>query len=71
MRGTSPCWRAGLAEQRELTDRLLLWALQQRPARVLDPLAGLGVGAVVGVPLVAADLIDGALAEAHHMKRSH
>jgi hypothetical protein len=52
------------AEQRELRDALLVWRLQQRPAGALDP-ATLGcVRAFVGVPLVAADLVDRALAEA-------
>jgi hypothetical protein len=53
------------AELRELVDRLLLRALEQRPAGPLDPLPGPGVGAVVGVSLVATDLVHGALAEAH------
>ena len=53
-----------LAELRELVDRLLVGALEQRPAGALDPLARAGVRAVVGVPLVAADLVDRALGEA-------
>ena len=57
------------AEQRELTNRLLVGALQQRPARVLDPLAGLRARTVVSVPLVAAYLIDGALREPDHVER--
>ncbi len=57
------------AKQRELADRLLVGRLEQRPARVLDPAALGGVRALVGVPLVAADLVDSALAEAHHVKR--
>jgi hypothetical protein len=32
-----------LVKQRELADRLLLGALEQRPAGAFDPLAGLGV----------------------------
>ncbi len=46
-----------LAELRELVDGLLGGALQQRPAGALDPFALGGVGALVGVPLVAADLV--------------
>jgi len=50
-----------LAEQRELRDRLFLGRLEQRPARALDPAALRGVGALVDVPFVAPDLVDGAL----------
>ena len=49
-----------LGEQRELRDGLLGRRLEQRPAGSLDPFALGGVGAFVGVPLVAADLVDGA-----------
>jgi len=52
-------------QQRELGDRLLGGRLEQRPAGALDPLALPCVGALVGVSLVAADLVDGALREAH------
>jgi hypothetical protein len=52
------------AEDGELVDGLLVGRLEQRPAGVLDPLAGLGVGALMRVSLVAADLVDGALGEA-------
>jgi hypothetical protein len=55
------------AELGELVDRLLLRALEQRPAGSFDPLPGLRVGAVVGVSLVAADLVHSALAEAHYV----
>ena len=58
-----------LAEQRELRDRLLVGCLEQRPAGALDPAAGGGVGALVGVPLVAADLVDGALGEPDDVER--
>ena len=57
------------AEHGELADRLLVGRFEQRPARVLDPLAGRGVRALVRVPLVAADLVDGALAEPDHVER--
>jgi len=58
-----------LAEDGELRDALLGRGLQQRPAGVLDPLAGRCGGALVGVSLVAADLVDGALAEPDDVKR--
>jgi hypothetical protein len=51
------------AELCELVDRLFLWAFEQRPAGVFDPLALGRVGALVGVPLVAADLVDRPLGE--------
>jgi len=51
------------AELGELVHGLLGGGLEQRPAGALDPLPGLRVGAVVGVPLLAADLVHGALAE--------
>jgi hypothetical protein len=50
-------------QQRELADRLFLRRFEQRPAGALDPLALRGVGALVGVPLVAADLVNSALRE--------
>ena len=56
------------AELGQLVDRLLIGGLQQRPAGALDPLARLGVGALVGVSFVAADLIHRALGEAHHVE---
>jgi hypothetical protein len=56
------------AELRELVDGLLVGALEQRPAGALDPFAGGGVGPVVGVSFVAADLVDGALGEPHDME---
>ena len=57
------------AEQRELRDGLLVGRLEQRPAGALDPAPVRGVRALVGVPLVAADLVDGALAEADDVER--
>jgi hypothetical protein len=59
----------GLVQQRELSDRLLGGRLEQRPAGALDPLPRGGVGALVGVLFVAADLIDGALREPHDVER--
>ena len=56
------------AELCELVDGLLLRRLEQRPAGALDPLAGRGVGAFVRVPLVAADLVDRPLGEAHDVE---
>jgi hypothetical protein len=53
-----------LCQQRELLGVLLVGRLQQRPAGALDPLAGRGVRALVGVPLIAAYLIHGTLREA-------
>src|SRR5215217_4802827 len=58
-----------LAEQRELVDRLLGGRLEQRPAGALDPAAAWGVRTLVGVPFVAADLVDGALGEPHDVER--
>ena len=49
-----------VGERGELADRLMFGSLQQRPAGVLDPAAGRGVRALVGVPFVAADLVGGA-----------
>ena len=46
-----------LAEAGELLGALALGRLEQRPAGGLDPPAGGGVRALVGVPLLAADLI--------------
>src|SRR5206468_11339804 len=46
-----------LAEGGELADGLALGGLQQRPAGALDPPSRRGVRALVGVPLVAADLV--------------
>jgi len=57
-----------LGERRELADRLVLGCLQERPAGVLDPAPGRGVRALVGVPLVAADLVDCARAEPHDVE---
>ena len=57
-----------LAERAELIEALAVGGFEQRPARVLDPAAGRGVRAVVGVLLVAADLVDGVGADAHHVK---
>jgi hypothetical protein len=48
-----------LAEGAELVQVLAVGCLQQRPARVFDPAAGRGVRALMGVPFVAADLVDG------------
>src|SRR4051812_14106028 len=45
-----------LAELGELAEGLALGGLEQRPARALDPAAGRGVRALVGVPLVTAHL---------------
>jgi len=59
-----------LVEQRELLDRLFGGRFEQRPARALDPLSLGCVGALVRVSFIAADLIDRALGQAHHMKRS-
>jgi len=58
------------AEQRELRDRLLVWCLQQRPSGVLDPAALQGVRALVRVSLITADLVNGALTEAHYVNES-
>jgi len=58
-----------LAELCELVDRLLLRTLEQRPAGRLDPLPGTRAGAVVGISLVTADLVNRALAEADDVKR--
>ena len=52
----------------ELIDRLLLKDFQQRPAGALDPLPGGGVGAFVGLPFVAADLVNRSLTETHHVE---
>ena len=58
-----------LAELRELVDGLLGGALEQRPAGALDPFALGGVGALVGVLLVATDLVDRPLGETHDVER--
>src|SRR3954471_5603410 len=58
-----------LAERSERAEALALGGLQQRPAGVLDPAAGRGVGAVVGVPFVAADLVGGACGEPDDVER--
>jgi len=49
-----------LVERGELADPLAFGRLEQRPAGALDPAAGRGVGALVEVPFVAADLVGGA-----------
>src|SRR5215213_7915464 len=41
----------------ELSDRLSFGRFEQRPAGALDPAPGRGMGAFVGVPFVAADLV--------------
>jgi hypothetical protein len=51
-------------ERGELADRLALGRLEQRPAGVLDPPPGRGVGAVVAVSLLAPDSVGGAGGEA-------
>ena len=56
-------------ERGELADGLVLGRLEQRPARALDPAAGLGVRALVGVSFVAADLVGRARAEADDVER--
>jgi hypothetical protein len=49
-----------LAERAELVEALSRsGAFSSAPARVLDPAAGRGVRALVRVPLVAAELVDG------------
>jgi hypothetical protein len=53
-----------LGERGDLADALVLGRLQERPAVALDPAAPGRVGAFMGVPFVAADLVDGARAEA-------
>src|ERR671910_1362571 len=58
-----------LIQRRELADRLALGGLQKRPAGALDPAAGRGVRALVGVPLVAADLVGRAAREAADVER--
>jgi hypothetical protein len=58
-----------LPEGGELSDRLALGGLEQRPAGALDPAAGRGVGALVGVPCVAADLVGRAAREAADVER--
>ena len=57
------------AEQRELRNRLLVGRLKQRPPGALDPAADGGVRALVRVPLIAADLVDRALAEPDDVER--
>ena len=59
-RGRAAGWPAGPRRACELADGLALGRLEQRPAGALDPAAGRRVGALVGVPFVAADLVDGA-----------
>ena len=55
-------------EQLELLGFLFGGRLQQRPAGALDP-SSLGcVGALVSVPLITADLVDGTLGEAHDVE---
>ena len=58
-----------LVERGELADRLALGRLEQRPAGALDPATGRGVRALVGVPLVAADLVGRAGREPDHVER--
>src|SRR4051794_1864981 len=58
-----------LAQRGQLADRLALGRLEQRPAGALDPAAGRGVRALVGVPFVAADLVGGACREADDVER--
>ena len=55
-----------LAERGELADGLAFGRLEQRPAGALDPAAGRGVRALVGVPLVAADLVGRARCARRH-----
>ena len=55
-------------EQRELIYGLLGRRLEQGPAGALDPAPARRLGALVGVPLVAAHLVCGTLAEANHME---
>jgi hypothetical protein len=58
-----------LPERGELADGLAFGGLQERPAGALDPAAGWGVGALVGVPFVAADLVGRAAREAADVER--
>src|SRR5215211_5815324 len=53
-----------LAEGGQLAHGLALGGLEQRPAGALHPPAGRGVRALVGVPLVAADLVGRPACEA-------
>jgi hypothetical protein len=46
-----------LPERGELADGLAFRGFEQRPSGVLDPAAGGGVRALVGVPFIAADLV--------------
>ena len=50
---------ADLVQGGELADGLALGRLEQRPAGALDPAAGRRVRALMGVSLVAADLVGG------------
>ena len=54
-----------LAERAELLQALAVGGFEQRPAGVLDPPAGGGVRALVGVPFVAADPVDGVGPDPH------
>src|SRR5438128_6682193 len=58
-----------LGQQRQLPRSLLRRRLEQRPAGALDPLAGLRMRALVRVPLISADLVHGALGQAHDVER--
>src|SRR4051812_16337116 len=55
---------ADLVQRGELADGLVFGRFEQRPAGALDPAAMRGSGALVSVPFIAADLVDGAGAEA-------
>src|SRR5215213_13922 len=58
-----------LIERGELPDRLAFGGFEQRPAGALDPAAGWRVRALVGVPLLAPDLVGRAAREPADMER--
>ena len=62
-RGRARCWPAGPRRAcASWPTRLAFGRFEQRPAGALDPAAGRGVRALVGVPFVAADLVGRAAA---------
>ncbi len=60
---------ADLVQGRELADGLTFGGLEQRPAGALDPAPGGGVGALVGVSFVAANLVGRAAGEPADVER--